>query len=221
MVDHCYYDYCTSCGRCIQLWYVEKSIYITNILLSNLVFYIVVDLAVYPGNIFSFLLVIGLILIRRHRKTLSLPRPEYYAWHIAVAFALLTNLYMLVAPWYPPEGGANGGDVSFWYGTYMVTSIGLYVFSFFSIPKWIIRDATFIHSSSRSNKRHRLIICGLYYCFWIKWLPRHKNYQLRQTVLEFEDGTITHKLVKVPNAEVAQWDEEHDAVGRLRHRPVY
>ena len=84
-----------------------------------------VDLSVYPGNIFSFLLVIGLLMIRRRRKALNLPRPEYRAWNVAVVFAFLANLYMLVAPWYPPTGGADGGDVSFWYGTYLVVGIGL------------------------------------------------------------------------------------------------
>jgi amino acid transporter len=91
--------------------------------------WLVVDLSVYPGNIFLFLLVIGVVIIRRRRKRAGLPRPAYRAWYIAIIFATLTNLYMLVAPWYPPSGGADGGDVSFWYGTYMVVGIGMYVFS--------------------------------------------------------------------------------------------
>jgi len=85
----------------------------------------VVDLSVYPTNIFNFLLVIGVLLIRKRRKALNLPRPEYRTWSISIAFALLVTLYMLIAPWYPPDTGANGGDVSFWYGTYLVVGIGL------------------------------------------------------------------------------------------------
>lgn len=88
-------------------------------------FLIVVDLSVYPTNLFNFLLVIGLVLIRKRRKALNLPRPEYRAWWIAIAFAFLANLYMLIAPWYPPAEGADGGDVSFWYGTYLVVGLGL------------------------------------------------------------------------------------------------
>lgn len=88
-----------------------------------------VDLAVYPGNVFLFLLVIGVVIIRKRRSRVGLPRPEYRAWWIAIIFATLTNLYMLIAPWYPPNGGADGGDVSFWYGTYMVVGIALYVFA--------------------------------------------------------------------------------------------
>lgn len=84
-----------------------------------------VDLSVYPTNIFNLLLVIGLLLIRRRRAKLHLPRPEYKAWSIAIGFAMLTNIYMLVAPWYPPTSGADGGDVSFWYGTYLVVGLGL------------------------------------------------------------------------------------------------
>jgi hypothetical protein len=87
-----------------------------------------VDLAVYPGNVFNLLLVVGLVFIRRRRGRAGLPRPQYRAWDIAIAFATITNIYMLIAPWYPPLKGANGGDVSFWYGTYLVVSIGLYVF---------------------------------------------------------------------------------------------
>lgn len=32
--------------------------------------------------------------------------------------------------------------------------------------------------------------------------------------MTFEDGAQSHRLVKVPVAEVAQWDATHDAVGR-------
>jgi hypothetical protein len=167
---------------------------------------VVVDLAVYPGNIFNFLLVIGLLLIRRRRSKLNLPRPEYRAWSIAIGFALLANLYMLAAPWYPPATGANGGDVSFWYGTYLVVGIGLYVIFLF------------VDLFDFTDVGNRLVGCGIYYFLWIKWIPKWKGYVFRQTVLEFEDGSVAHKLVKVPVVEVSRWDEEHDAVGRLRHR---
>lgn len=86
-----------------------------------------VDLSVYPSNIFNLLLVVGVLFIRRRRSHAGLPRPQYRAWDIAIAFATLTNTYMLIAPWYPPLKGAKGGDVSFWYGTYLVVGIGLYV----------------------------------------------------------------------------------------------
>ncbi|KAE8346699.1 hypothetical protein BDV24DRAFT_147360 [Aspergillus arachidicola] len=154
-------------------------------------FNFVVDLSVYPTSIFNFLLVTGLLLIRRRRSKLNLPRPEYRSWAVAIGFALLANLYLLAAPWYPPTGGANGGDVSFWYGTYLVVGIGL------------------------------LVACGVYYYIWINLLPKYKGYEFRQTVLEFDDGSVAHNLVKVPVAELTSWDAEHDAAGRLRHRTTY
>ncbi|KAJ5460822.1 amino acid transporter [Penicillium daleae] len=154
-------------------------------------FNFVVDLAVYPSNIFSFLIAIGLLLLRQRRKALGLPPPDYKAWGIAVGFSLLANAYMLVAPWYPPTGGADGGDVSFWYGTYLVVSIGL------------------------------LSLCGIYYYFWISLIPKWKGYEYRQTIVKYDDGAVTHKIVRVPEADLVSWDEQHDAAGRLRHEVAH
>lgn len=83
------------------------------------------DLGVYATTIFGLLLTIGLVIIRARRARLNLPKPEYNAWHVSVAFAILSNLYMVVMPWYPPSTGANGGDVSFWYATYCAVALGM------------------------------------------------------------------------------------------------
>lgn len=64
----------------------------------------------------------------------------------------------------------------------------------------------------------RLVACGIYYVFWIDVIPRLKGYQYRQTVKEFEDGTVAHQLVKVGDAEIERWDAEHDAAGRVQRR---
>lgn len=69
--------------------------------------------------------------------------------------------------------------------------------------------------------KFRLVVCGVYYYIWIKLLPKYKGYEFRQTVLEFDDGSVAHNLVKVPVAELVRWDAEHDAVGRLRRRTTY
>ncbi|KAM0089062.1 hypothetical protein ACP6JD_007587 [Aspergillus fumigatus] len=74
-------------------------------------FNFVVDLGVYPTNAFALFLAIGLLLTRRHRKRHNIPPSGYKAWNVVVGFSILSNLYMVVAPWYPPATGAKGGDV--------------------------------------------------------------------------------------------------------------
>ncbi|KAF4151528.1 hypothetical protein CNMCM6936_009422 [Aspergillus lentulus] len=149
-------------------------------------FNFVVDLGVYPVNAFALILAIGLLLTRRHRKRHNIPPSEYKAWDVVVGFSILSNLYMVVAPWYPPTTGANGGDVNFWYATYCVVGLGI------------------------------IGLCGVYYYVYIKVLPRLGGYAFRQTVLQMEDGATAHKLVKVPNEQLTAWDAEHDATGRER-----
>ena len=68
---------------------------------------------------------VGLYLVRRQHKKLGLGRPLFRAWHVALIFTIIVNLFLLIMPWYPPTGGATGGDVSFWYATYVVTGIGM------------------------------------------------------------------------------------------------
>jgi hypothetical protein len=85
----------------------------------------VVDLGVYPSNAFALVLAIGLLLTRRHRKRHNIPPSGYKAWDVVVGFSILSNTYMVVAPWYPPTTGAKGGDVSFWYATYCAVGLGM------------------------------------------------------------------------------------------------
>lgn len=128
---------------------------------------------------------VGLYAVRYRRKKLGVSRSEFRAWDISVIFTILVNVYLLVMPWYPPTGGANGGDVSFWYATYCVVGIAI------------------------------LVVCGIYYYAWIYLLPKIGHYKVMQEVLNFEDGSSSHALVKVPNSELERWDQEHDAHGRL------
>lgn len=85
---------------------------------------------------------------------------------------------------------------------------------------WTVRiyQATLLFKFTANNMYKRLLLCGVYYCVWIKALPRIKGYELRQTVIEYENKSVVHHLVKVPKAEVARWDEEHDAEGKVRRR---
>lgn len=56
--------------------------------------------------------------------------------------------------------------------------------------------------------------CGVYYWLWVYAFPYVLGYRIRQEVLRFENGAQSHKLVKVPVAELERWDATHDAVGR-------
>jgi hypothetical protein len=60
-----------------------------------------------------------------------------------------------------------------------------------------------------------MIVCGVYYYVWMKLLPRLGNYHIRSQVISVDDnGANTHRLLKVPNDEVAEWDATHDDLGR-------
>lgn len=62
-----------------------------------------------------------------------------------------------------------------------------------------------------------MIICGLYYVVWMYVLPQWLGYRIRAEVVSPEDErTVTHRLVKVPTAKVAEWDAEHTESGELR-----
>ncbi|KAK4171545.1 amino acid permease-domain-containing protein [Triangularia setosa] len=151
-------------------------------------FNFVVDLQVYPSALFHILVGVGLFIVRYRRKKLGLGKGEFRAWDVVVVFNILVYGYLLVMPWYPPEGGPYAGNVSFWYATYVVTGTGI------------------------------LIGCGIYYYAWIWLLPKLRGYRIRQEVLALEDGAQSHKVIKVPVAELAEWDASHDAVGRPLNR---
>lgn len=65
-------------------------------------------------------------------------------------------------------------------------------------------------------------MCYLYYYLWITLLPRWKGYRIRPEILDVDEGSgaNTHRLVKVPLAELEEWDATHDDAGFLRRRRV-
>ncbi|KAG9185625.1 hypothetical protein G6011_06956 [Alternaria panax] len=150
-------------------------------------FQFVVSLQSYPSAIFNVALGVGLIFLRRRRARSGTPRSEFRAWWIVVILYLLSQLYLLVMPWIPPVGGINAGTVSFFYATYMIVGIGI------------------------------IAICGAYYYVWMKVMPRWGNYAIRSQVVNVDDnGANTHRLLRVPNSELAEWDASHDELGRAR-----
>ncbi|KAK9415133.1 putative high affinity methionine permease protein [Seiridium unicorne] len=145
-------------------------------------FNFVSDLAVLPNSVFNLAMAVGLYIVRWRRKKANLPRPSFKAWHPVVIFNILVQLYLVVMPWYPPAGGK--GDVAFWYGTHVVTGLGI------------------------------VLLCGAYYLLGVQLLPRWQGYRLRQKVLQLSDGAQTHHLIKVPVYQVKEWDRTHDLTGR-------
>ncbi|TDZ36438.1 High-affinity methionine permease [Colletotrichum trifolii] len=154
-------------------------------------FSFVVDLQTYPSAMFNFAMTYGVFILRRRRRRSGIGRSDFRAWDFVVVFFLAIQVFVLAMPWWPPKGGPYTGSVSFWYATYCVVGIGI------------------------------MIVCGLYYVFWMYLLPKWMGYEIRTEIVEVgNDGANTHRLVKVPKAEVVQWDVEHDEAGNLRRRNV-
>jgi amino acid transporter len=151
-------------------------------------FQFVVSLKSYPDAIFHVALGAGLIFLRRRRDRSGTPRSDFRAWWVVVVLYLLSQIYLLVMPWIPPVGGIYAGTVSFFYATHMIVGIAV------------------------------IGICGAYYYVWMNVLPRWGNYTIRSQVVNVDDnGANTHRLLRVPNAEVADWDANHDELGRAIH----
>ncbi|KAK2022295.1 high-affinity methionine permease [Colletotrichum zoysiae] len=152
-------------------------------------FSFVVDLASYPSAMFNFAMTLGVFILRRRRRRSGIGRSEFRAWDAVVVFFLAVQVFILAMPWWPPKGGPYAGSVSFWYATYCVVGIGI------------------------------ILLCVLYYVAWMHVFPRWLGYEIRTEIVDVDaNGANTHRLVRVPKAEVARWDEEHDEAGKLRRR---
>ncbi|RYP33027.1 hypothetical protein DL767_004938 [Monosporascus sp. MG133] len=146
-------------------------------------------LKTYPEGLFYLAMAIGVYLIRYRHKRAGRQRPEFRAWDPVLMFFILIQVYIIAMPWWPPAGGPYAGDVSFWYATYCVVGIAV------------------------------IVLCAVYYVFWMYLLPKWRGYRIRTEVLAVDDnGANTHRLVRVPLSELAAWDRDHDDAGRLRRR---
>jgi hypothetical protein len=68
------------------------------------------------------------------------------------------------------------------------------------------------------TKYRSILLCASYYYLWAILLPAWKNYTIRQEFVTLEGGAQALQLKKVPNAELAAWDDSHDAAGHLISR---
>ena len=50
---------------------------------------------------------------------------------------------------------------------------------------------------------------------WIFVLPKLQGYVIRPEVLSLDGTVATHRLVKVPIEQVAEWERTHDPSGRI------
>ncbi|KAF8183980.1 high affinity methionine permease [Pholiota molesta] len=123
--------------------------------------------------------------VRRRRQSIGAPKTEFRAWNVVLVFALAVNVYLLVLPWVPPTSGIYAGDVSFFYATYCIVGLGI------------------------------LAVSGLAYVFVVLLLPKWGNYTIRQFLEKLPDGAQATRLVKVPNAELADWDATHNEHGEV------
>lgn len=58
--------------------------------------------------------------------------------------------------------------------------------------------------------------CGVYYVIWVWVLPRIYGYGIRTETLVLEqDGAVTHRLLKIPNSKIGEWDRTHDDAGNV------
>ena len=60
-----------------------------------------------------------------------------------------------------------------------------------------------------------LIATVVYYYAWMCGIPKLRGYRIRQETIVLEDGAASHALVKVPVAQVEEWDATHDSAGRV------
>jgi hypothetical protein len=68
---------------------------------------------------------------------------------------------------------------------------------------------------SFADSQISLVLCVVYYVVWMYVLPYLGKYSVRQETIVLDDEcTNTHRLVKVPNDEVAAWDAAHDPTGK-------
>ncbi|TFK25641.1 high affinity methionine permease [Coprinopsis marcescibilis] len=145
----------------------------------------IANLQSYPANVFMFLLTLGLFFVRKRRVSIGAPRSEFVAWNGVLVFTMLVNVYLLVLPWVPPVGGIYAGDVSFFYATYCIVGLAI------------------------------LAISSGVYALIIVILPKYGNYTIRQLLEKLPDGAQTNRLIKVPNAELVEWDANHDEQGNV------
>ena len=140
----------------------------------------IVDMGSYSGYIFTLFLLFGLIKIRRERRLKGLGTEGQYLPLPAIILLLLFELMVLAIAFVPPKHGLIGGDVTFFYATYPLVTIGL------------------------------LGLCALYFAVWRYALPKLGGYVHREVLYVLANGELGNTIIKVKLSEVEEWDREHE-----------
>lgn len=142
-------------------------------------FNFIVDMGSYSGYIFTLALICGLLKVRRDRKLRNLGTKGQYLPLPCIIILLLFELMVIILAFVPPKHGLIGSDVTFFYATYPIVSIGL------------------------------LMLCIAYYFVWRYTLPKLGGYVHREVEYILQNGEIGNTIVKVKLEDVEQWDNEH------------
>lgn len=142
-------------------------------------FNFIVDMGSYSGYIFTLALICGLLKVRRDRKLRNLGTKGQYLPLPCIIILLLFELMVIILAFVPPKHGLIGSDVTFFYATYPIVTIGL------------------------------LMLCIAYYFVWRYTLPKLGGYVHREVEYILQNGEIGNTIVKVKLEDVEQWDTEH------------
>ena len=89
---------------------------------SATVYAFIADVEGYAAQYFAFALGIGLLILRFRRPELQRP---FRAWIPGVLMRVVMCVCLIAAPLFPPKDGT--GDVKFFYATYALVGIAMYV----------------------------------------------------------------------------------------------
>ncbi|KZT56238.1 amino acid transporter [Calocera cornea HHB12733] len=127
-------------------------------------FAFLLDLSSYPFLVFGAAFTFGIWPLRARRKKMGLEKTKYQMLNSLIVLYLLWNVFLLVLPMIPPEDGR--GDVSFWYGTYVVVGMGV------------------------------LLVSALFYYVYIVYLPKRGGYEIVEEIEDLPDGARNARLVR-------------------------
>ncbi|KAJ1304374.1 hypothetical protein OPQ81_005526 [Rhizoctonia solani] len=155
----------TPYGPVLLKWSLAVFLIIVTPAQDTVVF--LIDLASYPALVFSLLIGCGVWILRNRREQLGLPEHAYRAPNFVVLIYVLQSIALLIMPWIPPKGGSKGGDVGFFYATYCIVAVLLFM------------------------------LCGFYYWVRFRALPAWFGYELVEETVSLPGGVKIMTLNKV------------------------